>query len=205
MKGIKITSYGHSCFGIEAEGRSIIIDPYQDQSVPGLPALRLTADDVLCSHNHLDHNNRAAVTLTGETPWTVFHLQTLTCPHDHHNGTKRGMNSIHILEYGGMRIAHFGDIGAMLPQEQLAKLTELDAALIPVGGYYTIDGTEAHELADKISPNVIIPMHYRTETEGLTEISSPEKFLQYYDNVKRYPEHFIIITKETEKQIALLR
>ena len=47
---MKITWIGHSCFRIEEDGYSIIIDPYEDGSVPGLAEVRETADAVICTH-----------------------------------------------------------------------------------------------------------------------------------------------------------
>ena len=49
---MKITYLGHSCFKITSEGYAIILDPYQDKSVPGYRPLREQADQVLCSHEH---------------------------------------------------------------------------------------------------------------------------------------------------------
>lgn len=70
---MKITWIGHSCFKIEEGGYRIILDPYEDNSVPGLGPVRETAEAVLCSHEHGDHNARKRVTLVsgGESPFTV--------------------------------------------------------------------------------------------------------------------------------------
>ena len=58
---MKITWIGHSCFRIEQDGYAVITDPYEDGYVPGLRPLRETADMVLCSHEHGDHNARDLV------------------------------------------------------------------------------------------------------------------------------------------------
>ena len=49
---MKITWLGHSCFKVETRGYVIVLDPYEDGSVPGCEAVRETADEVLCSHEH---------------------------------------------------------------------------------------------------------------------------------------------------------
>lgn len=59
-----ITWLGHSCFKIEKGGYSVIIDPYKDGSVPGLKNIRESADMVICSHEHGDHNGRECVRVT---------------------------------------------------------------------------------------------------------------------------------------------
>ena len=42
-------------------------------------------------------------------------------------------------------------------------LKHLDAILIPVGGYYTIDAAQAKAVVDDLAPRVVIPMHYRSD------------------------------------------
>jgi L-ascorbate metabolism protein UlaG (beta-lactamase superfamily) len=63
--------------------------------------------------------------------------------HDEVKGAKRGPNTIHILEAEGIRIAHLGDLGCELEEDQIQKLKGLDLCLIPVGGHFTIDGKQA--------------------------------------------------------------
>ena len=78
----------------------------------------------------------------------------------------RGRNTIHILSANGKRIAHFGDLGCKLPADQLAQLKDLDIAMIPVGGHYTIDAAQAADLVCKIAPAHVIPMHYRGDNNA---------------------------------------
>ena len=47
---MKITWLGHSCFKVETKGYVIVLDPYEDGSVPGCLPVREEADEVLCSH-----------------------------------------------------------------------------------------------------------------------------------------------------------
>ena len=58
---MKLIWNGHSCFTIQSEDGTLVLDPYQDGSVPGLSPLSLTADLVLCSHEHRDQIGRAHV------------------------------------------------------------------------------------------------------------------------------------------------
>ena len=43
------------------------------------------------------------------------------------------------------------------------SLMPVNILLIPVGGNYTIDAKEAKEYVDRIMPDVVIPMHYKTK------------------------------------------
>lgn len=47
---MKIIWHGHSCFEITGKDGTIVFDPYQANSVPGLNPLKLKANLVLCSH-----------------------------------------------------------------------------------------------------------------------------------------------------------
>ena len=40
---MKLTWLGHSCFKMESNGYTIILDPYEDGYVPGLAPVRETA------------------------------------------------------------------------------------------------------------------------------------------------------------------
>ena len=58
---MKIIWYGHSCFEITGSDGTVIFDPYQEGSIPGLNKLHLKGNLVLCSHEHDDHNARDCV------------------------------------------------------------------------------------------------------------------------------------------------
>ena len=75
---MNITWIGHSCFKIESDGYIVITDPYEDGYVPGLKPLRESADMVLCSHEHGDHNARSLVSVReGRVcPFTVEKIET---------------------------------------------------------------------------------------------------------------------------------
>lgn len=195
---------GHSCFKIESRGYEIVLDPYQDGKVPGYKPLRVTADQVLCSHGHGDHCGVECVTLRGggKSPFTVEAIHTW---HDDRQGALRGEDTIHILDDGQCRIAHLGDLGCELTPEQKDKLRGLTALLIPVGGHYTIDAGQAAALAGELSPGVVIPMHYRGEGFGYDVIGTLDAFTALRSDVREYPGSELELTPETEKQTAVLR
>ena len=160
-----LTWLGHSCFKIEKEGYTVIVDPYKDDSVPGLRKIRETADLVFCSHEHGDHCGRECVKIRegGKNPFQITEIPTY---HDDSEGSQRGKNIIRIFDDGEARIAHFGDLGCLLTPEQEELLGGLDLVLIPVGGFYTIDGETAAEIVKRIKPKKVIPMHYRDSKRG---------------------------------------
>lgn len=204
MHEVKINYLGHACFCLECYGYRTVIDPYADNMVPGLGILQLDADAVYCSHGHDDHSHVASVRLRGRETSAPYRLETLEVTHDDQGGQLRGMNTIHLFDFEGLRVAHLGDIGRELSPEEQTVLRGVDALLIPVGGYYTIDAATAARMVEQLSPRVVIPMHYRTDTTGFAAISRLEEFTSRFDHVV-YGGDSLVLTKETEKQIHVLR
>ncbi len=171
-----ITWLGHACFALEHEGYRIVIDPYREIPFPPLAA---EAHAVYCSHGHFDHAATETVTLlpAQESPFTVTEIPTF---HDEVCGAKRGENTVRVFEAEGIRIAHLGDLGHLLSEEQVASLGEIDVLLIPVGGVYTLDPREAKQTADAIGAKITVPMHYRRSNLGLSNIADVEEFLCLY-------------------------
>lgn len=61
-----------------------------------------------------------------------------------------------VVEIDGKRIYHAGDTDK-IPEMSSIKC---DIALLPAGGTYTMDGSEAGEAANAINPKIAIPMHW---------------------------------------------
>ncbi|RHP48078.1 MBL fold metallo-hydrolase [Clostridium sp. AF32-12BH] len=202
---MKITWLGHSCFKLESQGYTIILDPYEDGYVPGLAPVRETADAVFCSHEHNDHNARTVVTLKNSDVPSPFAITEIHTWHDEVQGAKRGANGIRIFDDGTYRVAHLGDLGCELEPEQLEQLKNLDAVMIPVGGFFTIDAAQAKKLVDQIQPRVTIPMHYRSENFGYDVLGTLEDFTALCDCVVEYPGNSIELNEEMLQQTAVLK
>ncbi len=202
---MKITWYGHSCFKVETGQGAVVFDPYQDGRVPGYAPLprNLSADAVLCSHQHGDHSAVELVTLSGNPP--TFAVEELHTFHDAVKGEKRGGNIIRIITAEGMRLAHMGDIGCELTDEQLAVLRGVDVLLLPVGGFYTIDAAQAKEMADAVGARVVIPMHYRNGQLGYEVIATLEDFTDRCNDVVTYETNSIEVAPDMPRQTAVLR
>ena len=202
---MKITWIGHSCFKIESAGYTIITDPYEDGYVPGLKPLRERADMVLCSHEHGDHNARNLVEIIKgkQCPFNVEKIETW---HDEVQGKKRGPNTIHILEAEGIRVAHMGDLGCELEEEQIQRLQNLDICLIPVGGHFTIDGKQAAKLVQLLKPGLVIPMHYRDDAAGFgfAVISQVDDFTECMSSVLKTGSSSIDTDQMPDAQVVVL-
>ena len=201
---MNITWLGHSCFRVESRGYTAVLAPYADGSVEGLLPVRETADLVLCSHEHGDHNARDLVTLReGKAP--VFRVETISTYHDDQKGAKRGPNTIHILDDGVFRAAHAGDLGCALSGEELEKLKGLDVLMVPVGGYYTIDAAQARALVNAVKPRIVIPMHYRGQGFGFDVLAELEDYTRLCGDVVYYGGSVLELTKDLPAQTAVLK
>lgn len=203
MEQLTVCWHGHACFSLTCRDFTVVLDPYEDHYVPGFPPLRLTGDLVLCSHQHNDHNAAEIVTLRTGRP-NPFRITKIPTFHDPEGGRLRGENTIHLLEVGKLRVAHFGDLGCPLSPAQKAELQGLDAAMVPVGGFYTIGPQEAKALLDDLRPKVFLPMHYRMGAVGLPAVGQVEDFLSLVENYVYYPTDTLSLDEGTKPQIAVL-
>ncbi len=211
---VKIEWYGHSCFLFTLKNSTkILIDPYEMSRLPySLP--QDSVDLIFSTHDHFDHNAVKAVPSTfilradGREPkfygvmagTTILKDGTtqvelkgikLTCStvpsyHDDRQGGMRGVNGIIRFTAAGLTCVHLGDLGDLLTPEQIVKLKPVDVLLVPVGGYYTIDSTQAQVVVAALNPKVVIPIHYKTArlSEGFP-ISGVDPFLKGYNLVRR--------------------
>jgi L-ascorbate metabolism protein UlaG (beta-lactamase superfamily) len=178
--------YGQSAFRLGDGSAEVFIDPFGDMSrlsergltwdYPAIEGVR--ADLLLVTHEHGDHNAVEAidgdpVTLrstagTFESP--VGEVTGVASEHDRVAGTERGANVMFVFSFGGRRVAHLGDLGqAELRPEQVAALGQVDVLILPVGGGPTMGAEEAAGVVATLAPDVVIPMHYRTERIGFLE------------------------------------
>lgn len=184
---MEIKWLGHSSFLFtDSKGRRLLTDPF-DNTV-GYPVFEGDCDVVTISHQHFDHNYIDKVKDKAEIIDKVGDFYACDIPitgihsyHDNVQGAKRGDNTIYIIQMDEYRICHLGDLGHMLSEEDIKKLGEIDILLIPVGGNFTIDGRQAAELALKIEPHMIMPMHYKTPSLSFP-LDGAETFLRYMKN-----------------------
>ncbi len=187
---MKITWIGHACFLIEGKDIKVMTDPY-DEHIP-YRAPSFPADVVTVSHEHSDHNavhripgSPEIVRGAGEHTAHGVSFTGIRTFHDEEQGKKRGENTIFTFAIDGINLAHFGDLGHMLNAEQLAQLANVEVAMIPVGGYFTIDAAQAAAIVAQLPHvKVILPMHYKTDVLGPDfPIDPVDKFTSQMQNI----------------------
>lgn len=140
--GLTYTFHGHACFTLEADGTTLLFDPF----LTGNPAAKVTADDlaadyILLSHGHFDHLPDAAAIAqrTGATVIGAFEVASWI--------GGQGVASVHGMQPGGSFRFPFGRVkqtiahhGSMLPDGSYGGVAS--GFIVDIGGkrvYYTGD------------------------------------------------------------------
>jgi L-ascorbate metabolism protein UlaG (beta-lactamase superfamily) len=213
---MSLTWLGQSTFVLTTNtGLKALLDPagpgtgYTIATVAGV-------DLVTVSHEHSDHND---VGLASGSPailrglsggdWTKIdqtvkgvRVRTIPTYHDDTQGSQRGKNAVFVFEMDGLRLAHLGDLGHLLTPEQIKAMGPVEAVLIPVGGFYTIDGRAAAQVVEQLNPRVVIPMHYKTPdlTPSLAASLAPvDDFIAAMGSIATIAEVGQTITLERDK------
>lgn len=216
---------GQALFKLKGKNAQVIIDPFDPQFTnlklpkdPPAGRAGLTADVVLVTHDHQDHNNVGVVTTAGGGKPLKFSepgeyeiagvvITAIDSFHDDTQGSQRGKNTIFHIYFESLNIVHLGDLGqSQLTEDQITQIGEVDILLIPVGGVYTIDGKKASTIVSQLEPKIIIPMHFKME--GLKfDLEGVEVFLKEMGVENNVPQPKLSITKDKlpdEPQVVVL-
>jgi L-ascorbate metabolism protein UlaG (beta-lactamase superfamily) len=204
FKNISIEWKGHASFLIVGEGKSIYIDPYK------LPPGAKRADIILITHSHYDHcsvedlkrivKDGTLVLIPADCSSKLTKLsekldvkviepgqeleaggiKVKAVPAYNTNKDFHQKNEYwngYIINVSGVKVYHAGDTD-LIPE--MNTLGDVDIALLPVGGTYTMDAEEAARAASVIKPELAIPMHYgevvgsREDAERFVELCSEQ-------------------------------
>jgi L-ascorbate metabolism protein UlaG (beta-lactamase superfamily) len=83
-----------------------------------------------------------------------------------------------LIELEGKKVYHAGDTGLTMDMKLLED-ENIDVALIPIGGNYTMDIYDAAKAVEFIKPKLVVPMHYNTFPVIKAD---PEKFRESVRN-----------------------
>lgn len=192
---------GHACFLIvSGDGVRIITDPYEVGGGINYSPINETADIVVVSHDHADHNNISVikgkpevVKGSGSKKVKGVEFKGIATYHDEAKGRQRGANTVFCFSVDDIRICHLGDLGHELSPEQALEIGEVDILLIPVGGFYTIEAKTATKVGDKLNPKIIVPMHFKTPKCDYP-IAGVGDFLQGRKNVRKLESSEVEVT-----------
>ena len=171
-------------------GRHIYIDVFN----PGQLTKDPSADDILLTtHLHNDHYYASFVDAfpgqqifdsTGKIELPDVTITGLASAHNVNDPflDKGGTDYIFIIETGGLRIVHFGDIGQeALTNEQLTTIGSVDVAITQFSNSYSnmdVANLKGFHLMDQVKPRLIIPTH----SDSATIKIAVERWAGYYSD-----------------------
>ena len=184
VAGMRVRWHGHSCFEFGDSDVTVVVDPHDGRSI-GIKPPAVTADVVLMTHNHYDHNAVRVVRgrhddfLARNGPFTVKGLSVEGLPtwHDAVEGAERGPNTMYLFEMDDISVCHCGDLGCMPDDDVIDRIRNVDMLFVPTGETFTLTLDVLRMFLEEVNPNVIVPMHYRVG--GLSIPISPlDDFLE---------------------------
>ena len=187
---MQIKYLGHSAFEIETNGKKILIDPfltmYPDYDASGVVDIFVTHGhaDHLGSAIEISQSTGARITAVFELAnycaskgaranginlggWIDFEWgKALAVPANHSSSTPEGVYAGcpcgFVLEIEGKTIYHAGDTCLNSEMKIIGELYQPDVAMLPIGGYYTMDIEQAVIASEWLQVGTVIPMHYNT-------------------------------------------
>jgi L-ascorbate metabolism protein UlaG (beta-lactamase superfamily) len=176
---------GWASWLIKTGGKIIYIDPFKGK-------ITEKADIILSSHNHPDHcdinkinemKKDSTIILTPEPFADAINAEPLNVGQTKKIGNikieavnaynlkipnhQKGKDAGFIIEAEGKRIYFAADTD-LIPE--MNEIKNIDIALLPIGGTFTMDIEQAVKAVNIIKPKIVIPMHY-----GVLEVISEGK------------------------------
>lgn len=174
---VTVRKLNHSGFIIKDKGLNIFIDPFEVDC-------REKADIILITHPHFDHysiddinricKDDTKIVCPGKNfyrldecmdikPWEEMKFgecKVIAVPsynkNKHFHPKSNGWVG-YIVEVSGHRIYHAGDTDFI---DEMKNIKNIDYAMFPISGTYTMNAKEAAAAANMICPKCAIPMHY---------------------------------------------
>jgi len=176
--GVTLQWLGHASFRISGAGKVVYIDPWKLKGSPH------DATVVLVSHSHYDHYSAEDIEKVSGAATKLFasndvvakqgaaqammpgltvevgdlRLTGVAAYNPHKKFHPKANNWLgFIVEIASLRIYYAGDTDIT---EEMKALKDIDVALLPVGGTYTLNATEAAEATKYLKPKYAVPYHW---------------------------------------------
>jgi L-ascorbate metabolism protein UlaG (beta-lactamase superfamily) len=173
---VDIEWLGHASFRLRADNKVIYIDPFK---IPGGEK----ADIILITHDHYDHFDPGSINSIKKPDTLIIAPESCSSKVPDIRAVKPGdvvsvkdveIKAVHaynigkpyhpkgsgvgfVVKIAGKTIYHAGDTDRV---PEMENLKNIDVALLPAGGTYTMNAEEAAEAANAIKPAIAIPMHW---------------------------------------------
>ncbi len=223
---MEITSYGDTCLRLRGREGTVVTNPYP--RIVGPTGRGLTADIVTYSHPDdqatlgleaaaagkrrkavkdgrlLPTSLESAFLLDSPGEYEVHHvlMTGVDSFRDGEGGTERGRNVCFLYELDNVHVAHLGDIGHLLTQDQVGDLEAADVVCVPIGG--SLPAARVAELVAQLDANLVVPMPVDGSREAADELG---RFLHEMSVTKSDPVPKLTVSVSslpTETTVVLL-
>ena len=215
----------HSCFTLSYGTTTLLFDPYLEGNPEGLTPKDIKADYILVSHAHGDHlgsayeiakNKDALIISTAEIAHAAAdqgcrsHGMHIGGTHEfpfghvritsafHGSGIAGGHAAGFIVTFGGKTVYFAGDTGVFSDMQLLARLEQIDYALLPIGDNFTMGPRDARVAAQFLEVPYVIPIHYNTWP---LIAQDPEKFKKSVELKTEGKTQVIIVPFGTTREL----
>jgi len=97
--------------------------------------------------------------IIGKTNISVVEaVHSSSCPDGSYGGLACGF----IIQFNGKTLYHSGDTSLFAGMSLIGEKYNIDVAMLPIGGNYTMDSVDAFRAVSLLLPDVCIPMHFNT-------------------------------------------
>jgi len=173
---VELTYLKHAGFKIKGTNAILYIDPYE------IDVEMEKADVILVTHDHFDHLDLNSIGKLSKSDTIVVHprgckvsgyetlavsigakievkgveIEAVPAYNVNKPFHRKGVGVGYVVKIDDVRIYHAGDTDRIPEMKKL----NVDIALLPIGGTYTMDIDEAIKAAGDIKAKYYIPMHY---------------------------------------------
>ncbi|MEO0860311.1 MAG: MBL fold metallo-hydrolase [Pseudomonadota bacterium] len=192
---MRITWFGQAALRFEGAERTVMTDPFTPD-ILGYPAIKETADIVLTSSDDDDAHCRSdliqgdpicvnALDIAGdgegEDDVGGMRVRAIAAEEwDHHPRGVANQNAMYRFHLDGIEIAHMGDVGNALNEDQIAFFEGVDVLCALTGGPPTIALPDLMHMIHRVRPKLVIPCHFRTLAYRPANIQWIEDFLVHF-------------------------
>jgi L-ascorbate metabolism protein UlaG (beta-lactamase superfamily) len=199
-----ITYNGLEFFKVQSGNLTLVFNPVSKNSKTKITPPRFKSDIALITLDHPDFNG--VESLSGKDEKQTFiidgpgeyeiqdvFIKGFASKSDY--GGKESINTIYKVVMEGINLCFLGVLSEKnIPDDVLAELDGTEILFVPIGGGNVLNSSEAYKLSVKISPNVIIPMHYGNygdkdalkkflKEEGIKDLKSLDKLTAKKSNL----------------------
>jgi len=193
---IHLTYYGHSCFSVEIEEKTILFDPYitANPLASHIDVKSIKPDYIFITHGHEDHvadvelfakqsgakvvanfeiaqwfiqkglegvlalNHGGALDLPFGKVKYVYAFHSSTLP----DGSNGGHPGGYVVQSKLGTFYYAGDTALSYEMKMIKEFFNVDFAVLPIGGTFTMDASDAAICAEWVGTKRVVGVHYDT-------------------------------------------